>query len=42
MTDEQQVRDLIERWATAVHDGDLPAVLADHAPRHRHVRRPAA
>ena len=32
MTDEQQVRDLIERWATAVHDGDLPAVLADHAP----------
>src|SRR5260370_38605998 len=32
MTDEQQIRDLIERWATAVHDGDLPAVLADHAP----------
>ena len=31
MTDEQQIRDLIERWATAVHDGDLPAVLADHA-----------
>jgi len=31
MTDEQQVRDLIERWATAVHDGDMPAVLADHA-----------
>jgi ketosteroid isomerase-like protein len=32
MTDEQQIRDLIERWAAAVHDGDLPAVLADHAP----------
>src|SRR5260370_33117033 len=32
MTDEQQVRELIERWAIAVHDGDLPAVLADHAP----------
>ena len=32
MTDEQQIRDLIQRWAVAVHDGDLPAVLADHAP----------
>lgn len=31
MTEEQQIRDLIERWAGAVHDGDLPAVLADHA-----------
>jgi uncharacterized protein (TIGR02246 family) len=31
MTDEQQIRDLIERWAAAAHDGDLPAVLADHA-----------
>ncbi|MDX6337672.1 MAG: hypothetical protein QOG05_5012 [Streptosporangiaceae bacterium] len=31
MTDEQQIRDLIERWASAVHDGDLAAVLADHA-----------
>ena len=31
MTEEQQVRDLIERWATAVHNGDLPAVLAHHA-----------
>jgi uncharacterized protein (TIGR02246 family) len=30
MTDEQQIRDLIERWASAVHDGDLDAVLADH------------
>lgn len=31
MDDESQVRTLIERWATAVHSGDLPAVLADHA-----------
>ena len=30
MIDEQQVRDLIERWATAVHAGDLATVLADH------------
>ncbi len=30
--DEQRIRDLIERWAVAVHDGDLPDVLADHAP----------
>jgi uncharacterized protein (TIGR02246 family) len=29
--DESQIRTLIERWATAVHDGDLPTVLADHA-----------
>jgi uncharacterized protein (TIGR02246 family) len=32
MTNEQQIRELIERWAAAVHDGDLPTVLADHAP----------
>jgi uncharacterized protein (TIGR02246 family) len=32
MTDEQQIRGLIEQWASAVQDGDLPAVLADHAP----------
>lgn len=31
MSDEQEIRDLIERWATAVHTGDLPTVLADHA-----------
>jgi uncharacterized protein (TIGR02246 family) len=31
MTDEQQIRDLIERWVRAVHEGDLPTVLADHA-----------
>jgi uncharacterized protein (TIGR02246 family) len=29
--DETHVRALIERWAAAVHDGDLPGVLADHA-----------
>jgi uncharacterized protein (TIGR02246 family) len=30
-TDEQQIRTLIERWADAVHSGDMDAVLADHA-----------
>jgi uncharacterized protein (TIGR02246 family) len=29
--DEAQIRTLIERWAGAVHHGDLDAVLADHA-----------
>ena len=29
--DETQIRALIERWAHAVHAGDLDAVLADHA-----------
>ncbi|OKI74166.1 YybH family protein [Micromonospora sp. CB01531] len=29
-TDEEQIRTLIERWADAVHRGDLSAVLADH------------
>jgi uncharacterized protein (TIGR02246 family) len=32
MTNEEQIRDLIERWATAVHDGDMTTVLADHDP----------
>ena len=32
MTDEQRIHDLIQRWATAVHTGDLDTVLADHAP----------
>jgi ketosteroid isomerase-like protein len=27
---EQEIRDLIHRWAAAVHAGDLEAVLADH------------
>lgn len=30
-SDEQQIRDLIIRWATAVHAGDMDGVLADHA-----------
>ncbi|TXS35323.1 YybH family protein [Streptomyces sp. t39] len=29
--DESEIRDLITRWAEAVHRGDLPAVLVDHA-----------
>ncbi|GAA3955015.1 hypothetical protein GCM10023085_41830 [Actinomadura viridis] len=29
-TDEEQIRALIERWARAVHDGDMDGVLADH------------
>ena len=29
--DEQQIRDLVERWAEAVHRGDLAGVLVDHA-----------
>ncbi|HZC69982.1 MAG TPA: nuclear transport factor 2 family protein [Jatrophihabitans sp.] len=32
MTDEQRIRELIVRWASAAHTGDLTAVLADHAP----------
>ncbi|GAB2857859.1 hypothetical protein GCM10027176_70420 [Actinoallomurus bryophytorum] len=32
MTDDQQIRALIERWATAVHDGDMGTVLAGHDP----------
>ena len=31
MTDDKEVRALIEQWAAAVHDGDLDVVLADHA-----------
>jgi uncharacterized protein (TIGR02246 family) len=30
-TDEAQIRALIERWAEAVHGGDLDTVVADHA-----------
>jgi ketosteroid isomerase-like protein len=29
--DEQQIESLIRAWAVAVHAGDLPTVLADHA-----------
>jgi len=31
MTDDKEIRALIERWADAVHAGDLDVVLADHA-----------
>ncbi|MGH3925026.1 MAG: YybH family protein, partial [Pseudonocardiaceae bacterium] len=27
---EEQIRTLINQWATAVHEGDLSRVLADH------------
>jgi uncharacterized protein (TIGR02246 family) len=30
-TDEERIRALIERWAEAVHVGDMDSVLADHA-----------
>jgi uncharacterized protein (TIGR02246 family) len=30
-TDEAEIRALIERWADAVHAGDLDGVLTDHA-----------
>lgn len=30
-TDEQQIDDLIRRWAGAVHTGDMETVLRDHA-----------
>jgi uncharacterized protein (TIGR02246 family) len=30
--DEGRIRTLIERWARAVHAGELEVVLADHAP----------
>jgi uncharacterized protein (TIGR02246 family) len=29
--DERQIRSLIERWAEAVHTGELDRVLADHS-----------
>lgn len=31
MNDEAEIRRLIERWAAAVHDGDLDTVLENHA-----------
>ena len=30
--DEQQIREMVLRWADAVHAGDLDSVLVDHAP----------
>ena len=32
MSDEAAIRELITRWAEAVHTGDLDAVLAEHDP----------
>jgi uncharacterized protein (TIGR02246 family) len=32
MTDTQHIRELIERWAQAVHEGNMAVVLEDHAP----------
>ena len=32
MADHDDIRALIQRWAVAVHTGDLDTVLADHAP----------
>ncbi|WP_329565780.1 hypothetical protein [Streptomyces sp. NBC_01361] len=29
--DERQIRSLVERWAAAVHAGDMKGVLADYA-----------
>ena len=31
MSDESEIRAMIERWADAVHAGDMGGVLADHA-----------
>jgi uncharacterized protein (TIGR02246 family) len=31
MADEKEIRALVERWAAAVHGGDMAGVLADHA-----------
>jgi uncharacterized protein (TIGR02246 family) len=31
MTEQEQIRGLIERWAESIHAGDLEGVLADHA-----------
>ena len=31
MSDESEIRALIERWANAVHAADMDGVLADHA-----------
>jgi uncharacterized protein (TIGR02246 family) len=31
MSDEEEIRTLIENWVTAVHTGDLETVVANHA-----------
>ena len=47
MTDTEQIRELVHRWAAAVHEGDLDTVVEDHSddivmfdvpPPHRGVR----
>ena len=30
-SDEQQIREVVERWVSAIRAGDLDAVVADHA-----------
>jgi ketosteroid isomerase-like protein len=30
-TDKAQIRDLVEAWAKAAHEGDMEVLLADHA-----------
>jgi uncharacterized protein (TIGR02246 family) len=32
MNDTEHIRQLIERWALAVHEGNMKVVLEDHAP----------
>jgi uncharacterized protein (TIGR02246 family) len=32
MNDTEHIRQLIERWALAVHEGNMTVVLEDHAP----------
>jgi uncharacterized protein (TIGR02246 family) len=32
MSDEDEIRALVERWVQAVQQADLPGVLAQHAP----------
>ena len=32
LTDEQEIREMVLRWADAVHTGDLDGVLVNHAP----------
>jgi uncharacterized protein (TIGR02246 family) len=31
VSDQQEIRELVERWAAAVHAADLDTVLADHS-----------
>jgi ketosteroid isomerase-like protein len=40
--DEARIRALLERWATAVHAGDMEGVLADHADDNCSITTPEA